>query len=471
MNGDPLALVREALAGTSAWLVGGVVRDRLLGRDGTPSDVDLAVAGDVETAARTLARAARAAVFPLSEEFGAWRVVARSGAWQADLAPLSGETIEQDLARRDFTVNAIAEPLAGGELVDPTGGRADLAARRLRMVSAASLAADPLRVLRLPRFACELALEPDPATVAAAVDQAAGLRQVAAERVFAELKRIVAAPDPLAGLALMEQVGAMAAVLPELSALHGVEQSQYHHRDVHGHTLEVLAETLALERDPGAVFGEEHGAAIAALLAEPLADELTRGTALRFGALLHDIAKPQTRGVTGEGRVTFLGHDEAGAAVARDVLTRLHASERVRAHVAALARHHLRLGFLVHRRPLTPRDVYGYLTACEPVSADVTLLSVADRLATRGRKADEAIAKHLELARELIGPALAWQAGPAPRPLVRGDELAEALSIQRGPALGRLLEELAAARYAGEVTTREDAIEHARRWLASPADV
>jgi poly(A) polymerase len=248
-----------------------------------------------------------------------------------------------------------------------------------------------------------------------------------------------------------------------------VEQSQYHHRDVHGHTLEVLAETLALERDPGAVFGDVHGAAIGALLAEPLADELTRGTALRFGALLHDIAKPQTRGVTGEGRVTFLGHDEEGATVARDVLTRLHASERLRAHVAALARHHLRLGFLVHRRPLTPRDVYGYLTACEPVSVDVTLLSVADRLATRGRKADEAIAKHLELARELIGPALAWQAGPPPRPLVRGDELAEALSIPRGPALGPLLEELAAARYAGEVTTREDAIEHARRWLAASA--
>ncbi|MCW2953387.1 MAG: polynucleotide adenylyltransferase/metal dependent phosphohydrolase [Conexibacter sp.] len=466
MSAEPLALVREALAGTSAWLVGGAVRDRLLGRDGAPPDVDVAVGGDVEAAARTLARAARAAVFPLSEEFGAWRVVARSGAWQADLAPLTGETIEQDLAQRDFTVNAIAEPLGGGELVDPTGGRADLAARRLRMVSAASLAADPLRVLRLPRFACELGFEPDPATVAAAADHAAGLRQVAAERVFAELKRIVAAPDPLAGLALMEQVGAMAAVLPELSALHGVEQSQYHHRDVHGHTLEVLAETVALERDPGAVFGEEYGAAIAALLAEPLADELTRGTALRFGALLHDIAKPQTRGVTGEGRVTFLGHDEEGAAVAREVLTRLHASERLRAHVAALARHHLRLGFLVHRRPLTPRDVYGYLTASEPVSADVTLLSVADRLATRGRKADEAIAKHLELARELIGPALAWQAGPPPSPLVRGDDLADALAIPRGPALGRLLEELAAARYAGEVTTREDAIEHARRWLA-----
>ncbi len=309
MSGDPLTIAREALSDETAWLVGGAVRDRLLGRAGRPPDVDLAVAGDVEAAARRLARAARAAVFPLSEAFGAWRVVARDGGWQADLSPLTGETIEQDLGQRDFTVNAIAEPLAGGELVDPTGGRADLAARRLRMVSAASLAADPLRVLRLPRFASELAFEADPATVAAATRYADGLREVAAERVFAELKRIVGAADALGGLELMEEVGATAAVLPELCALRGVEQSHYHHRDVHGHTLEVLAETVALERDPGVVFGDEQAPAIAALLAEPLADELTRGTALRFGALLHDIAKPQTRGVTGEGRVTFMGHD------------------------------------------------------------------------------------------------------------------------------------------------------------------
>jgi poly(A) polymerase len=120
MSDDALAIARQALGGTSAWLVGGAVRDRLLGR--STADLDLAVGGDVEAMARALSRAARAAVFPLSEDFGAWRVVARGGKWQADLSPLLGQTIEQDLAQRDFTINAIAEPLAGGELVDPTGG-------------------------------------------------------------------------------------------------------------------------------------------------------------------------------------------------------------------------------------------------------------------------------------------------------------------------------------------------------------
>ncbi len=200
-------------------------------------------------------------------------------------------------------------------------------------------------------------------------------------------------------------------MLPELAALRGVEQTVYHHLDVHGHTLAVLAEAVALERDPAAVFGAEHGAALAALLAQPFSDELTRGTALRFGALLHDIAKPQTRGVMDNGRVTFFDHDKQGAELSRAILTRLRTSEKLRAHVAALARHHLRLGFLVHERPLSRRQVHGYLKRCEPVEVDVSLLSVADRLATKGRKSDEAIAKHLELARELIGPALAWDAG------------------------------------------------------------
>jgi len=467
MSDDALAVARQALAGTQAWLVGGAVRDRLLGR--ATDDVDLAVAGDVEAAARTLARAARAAVFSLSEDFGAWRVVARGGAWQADLSPLYGETIEQDLAKRDFTLNAIAEPLSGGDPVDPTGGREDLAAGRLRMVSPAAFDADPLRVLRLPRFACELGLAAEPATVAAAAERAAGLARVAAERVFAEMKRIVASPDPLAGIELMERVGAVDAVLPELAALAGVEQSHYHHLDVYQHTLAVLAEAVALERDPAAVFGAEQGAAVAALLAEPLADELTRGDALRWGALLHDIAKPQTRAVMPDGRVSFWHHDSQGADVARGILARLHASERLRAHVAALTRHHLRPGFLVRERPLPPRVEYRYLKACEPVEVDVTLLSVADRLATRGRRAEEAIAKHLQLVRELLDPALAWREHGPPAPLVRGDELADALGIARGPQLGTLLAGLEEATYAGEVATREQAVAYARTLLGPDA--
>ena len=169
--------------------------------------------------------------------------------------------------------------------------------------------------------------------------------------------------------------------------------------------------------------------------------------------------------------MTFLGHDSLGADVAREVLERVRASERLRAHVAALVRHHLRLGFLVHEpQPLSPRTVYAYLRACAPVQADVTLLSVADRLATRGERAQEAIEAHLRLAWSLLGEALRWhEHGPSP-PLLRGDELARELGIAPGPALGEVLEALAQAQFAGEVRTRDDALAFARRWQQSDSE-
>src|SRR5947209_4350005 len=288
-------VARAALEGTGAWVVGGTVRDRLLGRP--TDDLDLVLAGDLGAAAR-----------------------------------------------------------------------------------------------RLGRAACELGFDAEAASVRAARERAPGLQRVAGERLFFELRRIVVAEAALAGLRLMEEVGATDVVLPELSALHGVEQTRFHHLDVHDHTLAVLGCVIELQGHPAAGVGPQHGGAVAALLDEPLADSLSRGEALRLGALLHDAAKPTTRAVTPEGRVTFLGHDEVGARMAEEVLGRLRSSERLRRHVADLTRHHLRLGFLVHERPLTLRVLHRYLRACDPVEVDVTLFSLADRLATRGANAKPAIA-------------------------------------------------------------------------------
>jgi poly(A) polymerase len=466
---DALQAVRVALADRPAWLVGGAIRDRALGRD--TSDLDVVVDGDPEAAARAIARTAgRASCFALSQEFGAWRVTARDSSWQVDVEGLRGGSLEADLALRDFTVNAVAEPIAGGAPIDPLGGLADLGARRLRMVAPRAFADDPLRVLRLARVAVELDLDPEPDTLRHARDHAPGLARCAPERVFVELRRIIAAHDAVRGLELLHELGATAVVLPELEALRGVEQNRYHHADVHGHTLEVLARTIALDEFAGG-GAVEHAAeleqalgrerrAVAALLAEPLADGMTRGEALRWGALLHDAAKPLTRDVRQrDGRVTFIGHDQRGAELAREVLARLRASERVRAHVAALARHHLRVGFLVHEpQPLSRRTVFAYISATEPVAADVTLLSIADRLATRGDRAQEAIAAHLRVAQGLLADALRWRSEGSIELLLRGDELGSHLGIAPGPRIGQLLAELAEAQYAGEVATREQAL-------------
>jgi poly(A) polymerase len=460
-----IALESLSALASGAWLVGGAVRDRLLGR--ATGDYDVVVAGAPEPLARALARHARGHSFELSEGFGVWRVTGHDRSWQVDLLPLGGETIEADLARRDLTINAIAEPLGGGGYVDPFGGIGDLRAHRLRMVTPQAFETDPLRALRLARIACELGFEIDRNTEARARASAPALSEIAAERVFAELKRIVIADRALKGLELMDEIGATSVVLPELARLHGVEQSTYHHLDVYHHTRAVLAAAIELEREPQA-WAQEHAQAVTRVLHEPLANELTRAQALRFGALFHDVAKPQTRNVTSEGRITFMGHDAAGAQIAADALTRLRASDRLAEHVAALARHHLRLGFMVHEVPLSRRAIYRYLSTCEPVEVDVTVLSVADRLATRGRGADQAIERHLRLARQLVGEALAWRA-KRPKPPLRGDRLAAAVGLRPGPELGRVLAELEEASFAGEIDSPEEAIERARHLLGGRA--
>jgi poly(A) polymerase len=450
---EALTVAREALAGEDVWLVGGAVRDRLLGRE--TDDIDLAIAGNPKQPARRIARAVRGAAFELSGAFGAWRVVAPEHAWHVDLVTLRDDDIHADLAQRDFTINAMAEPLAGGELLDPHGGRQDLAKRLVRMVSAQALEEDPLRSLRAIRIAVELDLALDEATGRAASANAPAIKKVAAERVFAELKRVVSADNVLRGLAMMSEHGLTDVVLPELNALRGIEQSHFHHADVHDHTLEVLEQVVQLQRDAAAVGLD---ADISALLAEPLSDELTRGQAMRWAALLHDAAKPQTRAFLPNGRVTFLDHDAQGAQLARDVLGRMRSSQRLRDYVAALISHHLAAGFLVHQRPLDRRTIWRYLRATRPYSVDVTVFTVADRLATRGRNADAAIEGHLRVARELIAAARE----PVPAPLVRGDELVREAGVQAGPRLGAILAQLEEDRYAGELSTREEALAHAR---------
>lgn len=455
--------VRRAVGDAEGvWIVGGAVRDAALG--GEVRDLDLAVAGDPKPVARAIASELGDHAFELSAEFQTWRVVSHQHGWQVDLTALRGDGIEADLAERDFTIGAVAVPLGEGEAIDPYSGLADLDARLLRVVGERSFAADPLRLLRAPRLAAQLDLEIDPETGRLAREYASRAAEPAGERQLAELRQLVGGPDPLRGLRLLAELELTPVVLPELATLRGVEQGPNHHLDVYDHTMAVLEHTLEVEGDLGR-FAGERAAEVAELLDEPLADEIDRRTALRFGALLHDIAKPETRAER-DGFVGFRGHDQVGAEVIARICKRLRASRRLTQHLQGLALHHLRLGFLIPEMPLPPRRVHAYLRATEPVAVDVTLLTVADRLSARGKgpiAAPEMVAAHLQLAEEMIAAALDWRRQGPPAPLLRGDELAAELGIEPGPELGSALAELEAAQYAGEVTDRTGALQHLRR--------
>ena len=455
--------VRQALAGAEGvWIVGGAVRDAALGRE--VADLDLAAASDPGPVAKAIAAELGEHAFELSAEFGTWRVTARERGWQIDVTALRGSGIEEDLAERDFTIGAVAVPLAGGAPLDPFAGLTDLADKRLRAVGEESFASDPLRLLRAARLAAELDLEVEARTLELARACASRAADPAGERQLAELRQLVGGPDPLRGLRLLDGLGITGVVLPELETLRGVEQGPNHHLDVYDHTIAVLQHTLEVEGDLER-FAGDRAAEVGALLEEPLADEMTRRTALRFGALFHDIAKPATKAEL-NGFVGFKGHDEVGAETIGEICRRLRASRRLTQHLQGLARHHLRLGFLIPEMPLPPRRVHAYLRATEPVTVDVTLLTVADRLSARGAgpiAAPEMVAAHLQLAREMIAAGLDWRREGPPSPLLRGDEIAAELGIEPGPELGNAVAELEAAQYAGEITDREGALQHLRR--------
>ena len=466
MSRDALDALRAPLAPLEgdAWVVGGSVRDALLGGPAS-CDLDVAVAGDAARAASLLTRAHGGTRFRLSRSFGAWRVQARDLPFQIDITPLQGGALEADLGRRDLTVNALALPVApGAPLVDLHGGLADLEARRLRLVSDHALADDPVRLLRLARLAGQTGFRVDAGTLHVARRDAGRVWDAPGERLADELARLVSLPLPDRALRLLDDLGVLGALVPELEESRGLDQSAYHHLDVLGHVLEVVEHAREVADDPEPVFLSRAGR-VRAVMDAPLADELTARGGLMLMALLHDMAKPATRAVTPEGRVTFMGHDRVGAEMADALMRRLRTSGRLREFVVRGVRRHLPLGFLVHRTPLSLRQIDRYLRLTAPSEAEIIVLSVADRLATRGpRTARSAIDRHLVLAREVMDAHFTLADRPPERPLLAGDEVARELGRDPGPWLVPLLDALREGQVVGVLRTRDQALRFVRSW-------
>ena len=446
-----------------AWVVGGGLRDALTGR--AVADVDIVVAGDPEAAAKALSRAHGASRFQLSRDFGAWRLTGGTLPWQVDVMPVLGGTLDEDLSRRDFTVNALAMPVTGDPvIIDRHGGLADLDAGRLALVSPAALEADPVRVLRLARIAHQLGFAVDPSARDAARRAAPAVRSAPGERVMEEFARIICAGDPVAVIDTLDSLGGLAALVPELDDCRGVDQSEYHHLDVLGHTMEVLGNVVAIERDPEAIF-RGNAPVVAASLAQPLADDLARGQALRITALLHDMAKAATRGVTPEGRVTFIGHDQMGADMADGLMRHLRTSNRLRDFVVHGVRQHLVLGFMVHRQPLSLVQQDRFLRRVAPDPVEAIVLSVADRLVTDGpRTTPIQITRHLALARELLAAHVAIGAREPIRSAIDGAELAQMLGRRPGPWVAEILIAIREQMLMGRLDDRASTERFARAW-------
>ncbi len=384
-----------------------------------------------------------------------------------DIADFEGADLDADLRRRDFTVDALAVPLADlcrlgtGPVVDPTGGVADLAARVLRPSGPGVIAADPARALRGVRLAVQLGftLHADAeAQMAAAGPSLAG---VAAERVRDELTGMLDAGATGAALRALDRLGLIGVILPEHRAMRATEQPLPHRFDVWEHSLRALeAADVILAVGPGALVAEP--AVLGAHLAEGLGDGLTRRHLVKLAALLHDVAKPDTRTVVG-GRVRFIGHDLRGAERAVEISGRLRLSSRATRALERLVAQHLRPMHLAQAGTLTRRARHRFFRDLGEEARDLLLLALADAAGVAGDPPlDVWRGAGGDLLRTLMaGVGEEEQAAAAP-PLLRGEDVMAAFGLSPGPEIGRLLAMAREAQALGLANTRDEALRRLR---------
>lgn len=466
--------------GVEAHVVGGFLRDALLGR---PSrDIDVSVVGDPLELGPPLADELGGSFFPLRLEEAQARIVLADRGLYVDLMPLRGD-LESDLRGRDFTIDAMAAPLgeaAAGkaDVIDPCGGRADLRRRIVRVIAEDAFRHDALRPLRGARLAVELDFKVEPATADLVRNYAPYLVGVAAERQRDELMRVLATHRAGEGLRLLDDLGLLQPLLPEVTAARGVQQPKEHHWDVFGHLLETVRslDFLLAEEEPRQRPWRSPWRELWGQLAwwdgardhfrRELLWERPRLAVLKLAALLHDVAKPETRTIDASGRMRFFGHADVGAEVAGRVLRRLRFSAREVALVQTMVKAHLRPVQMAQQGPPTRRALYRYFRDCGDAAIDTLFLSLADHLATVGPRLNEAgWRQHVALVNYILAKRFQEAESISPPKLLGGDELMAELHLSPGPLIGRLLETIREAQAAGEVSTREEALELARSVL------
>ncbi len=457
-----------AARGTPAYLVGGYLRDALM--DSPGGDLDLAVQGDALALGRELAGVLGGTYVTLDRDRGVARIVLDGEGRGVDLTSMAG-SIEDDLARRDFTIDALALPLDAAEtppwresLIDPFGGRDDLARRLIRMVGPGAFASDPLRLLRAARLAAGLGFEIQPATAQAIAANAHLITQVSVERVRDELLSLLSLEDAKDALRLLDDLGLLCRVIPELEMTRGVDQPKEHYWDVFEHTLQAVGEAGRLTgpsgRNDPLTASLHWGQDMEDYFGEVVSDGHTRRTLLKLGALFHDIAKPQTKSTDPTGRTRFLGHSELGAEMAGERLRALRLSARGVGDVCAMVKGHLRPTQMSKDLELpTNRAVYRFFRDLGPAAYSVLYLSLADYLAARGPMLDAGEwLRRVELVNYTLAKAGGEQPVPRRERLVTGRDLIHVFGLEPGPRFRTLLDDLEEAHATGEVSAREQAL-------------
>jgi putative nucleotidyltransferase with HDIG domain len=462
--------------GFRCYLVGGLLRDQLLGRPLRYLNVDLVVMRDALTIARQLAEALNGAFVPLDEAAGCARVVVSEEAQRVelDVSDIRAATLEADLGRRDFTVNAMAvaledwlrQPDAPGPLVDPLRGQDALRQRLLIACFPGTFEEDPVRILRAFRFSAQLEFALDPGIPPLIIRALPRLPSVSGERIRDELLATLDTDRAAPAMRRLNDLGALDVLFPELSPGRGLGQGDFHHLDVLEHQLETVVQSDRFLAD-FAEFSSGLREPLGRYCAEQLVDRRSRKGLIKLAGLLHDVGKPARRTVEPDGEIWFLGHEQVGAELGAAIVERLRLSNREGEMVCQLVLHHLRPGFLSREPQLTRRAIYRFFKSLGDNGPACLLIWWADRMATRGPKSHlDQIDQQRARLEELLN-AYFFQAAEVVKPprLVDGRLLMQTFQLPPGPLIGQLLGAVEEAQAEGRIRSAEDALALAREML------
>lgn len=472
-------------------LVGGAVRDMLTNR--LSPDFDFAVPSGAISLARAVANSLNADFMVLDEERDTGRVILTNedkSFVYLDFAAYRGETLEEDLRDRDFTINALALNLRDVSIIDPLNGGTDIRAKVIRACSPTSLLHDPVRILRAVRQAAAFGFTIDKNTRELMKQAASQIGNVSIERLRDEIFKMLGGPKASASMRALEMLGVLPYLMPELLKMKGVTQSPPHIHDVWTHTLAVLDQldhlltsSLRLDFDPEKTSDMFMGFVslkigryreqFASHFATPLNPNRSHRSLLFFAALYHDICKPDTKSIDENGRIRFFDHDVKGADVIAERARSLNLSNDEVERLQKIVLHHMRIHFFADRlekenQPPSRKAIYRFFRDSEAAGVDLVLLALADVRGTKGNDiTQDTWTAYLEIARILLENY--WERPQEivdPPRLINGNDLMNELQLKPGKLIGQLLEAIRENQAAGKITDREQALAFAREELA-----
>ncbi len=451
------------------YLVGGCLRDLVMARAKENPDFDFCLQRGAINFGRKLAKEIRAGFVLLDKEHGACRVVkkAKDQLITLDFTDFRGKTLEEDLLRRDFTINTLVMELEAVFLdtdlnrlwLDMFQGAKDIKEKTVRAIAEAAFLEDPLRILRAFSFSALFGFKIDSQTLLWAKRSGRKLAQVSGERVRDELFKIFDSGRAYENLVKLDELKILGIIFPEIEKMRGVSQGPYHHLDIWLHSLESVKQMEKLLKETA---GEVE---IRDYVSQAMPGERRRKALMVLGSLLHDVGKPKARRREGR-KIKFHGHERIGFEISDGIGRRLKLSvDEIRA-LQKMVMWHLRPGYLGDQEEVTPRAAFRYFRDTEEEAVSTLLLSVADQRSTLGRlTTKKSRVQHERICFGLVKEYFRRKKELRPARLINGDDLLRQFKLEPSPLIGKILSEIEELQAIGRIKNKTQALEEARKMI------